>query len=491
MASEATKNIVVENKKLLSEISSRGYRNGTQKSSDAMEKFEKSFSRINTPSWMKDKVPQMRIPGSGKEQNNSYGVSTLDHTKPSPPECDNEVSYNESKENLSTISRDSDSTSFFLQNATQHHVDKSSSTGRIRYTDYRRACAALAAAVKSRNATLSSNSGSSRPSVPHSYDKWLSNRIRHHTDVHKLSNSPMPTTEGYSYDQQLEEPFAVQRRHGGYGRNMSREASPAPPSFPPPPLPPLDLIASADAKLPVSNCLPGSAAVGRWSTSTLCDSAYSGNNTPTDSVISECKSNVSTRSFLHSSSNTLQHSSNTRQKLYLGWRSQDNLLDPKLSTLSNDPTQRLAYTYKQGILSGRASVSGTVSDRSRGLSNDDFGGARSQSYSRSLPRNCFGSNLHHLSSNQPQEQQIELHESIKSVSSAIMEFCKADDVPLPPPDDITKRRHIRTKDQPQKSRVVWMESSFVSGKDSENTNGSIQIEVTPTAIGTDLYKDQT
>ena len=57
----------------------------------------------------------------------------------------------------------------------------------------------------------------------------------------------------------------------------------------------------------------------RWSTSTLCDSAYSGNNTPTDSVISECKSNISSRSFLHSSSNTMM-----RQKPYLGWRSQDN-----------------------------------------------------------------------------------------------------------------------------------------------------------------------
>ena len=475
MASEARVNIE----------SSRAYRNGTQRSTDALEKFEKSFSRINTPSWMKEKVPQMRISGSGTDQNNSYGVSSSDITKPSQHECDNEESYNESKENLSTISRDSDSTSFFLQNATQHHVDKSSSTGRIRYSDYRRACAALAAAVKSRNATLSSNSGSSRPSVPHSYDKWLSNRIRHHTDVHKLSNSPMPT-EGYSYDQQLQDPFAVQRRQGGYGRNMSREASPAPPPFPPPPPPPLEMIASTDANLPVSNCLPGSAAVGRWSTSTLCDSAYSGNNTPTDSVISECKSNVSTRSFLHSSSN-----SNMRQKLYLGWRSQDNLLDSKLSTLSNDPSQRLAYTYKQGILSGRASVSGAVSDRGRGLSSDDFGGARSQSYSRSLPRNCFGSHLNHLPSNQPQEQQNELHESIKSVSSAIMEFCKADDVPLPPPDDNTKRRHIRTKDQHQKSRVVWMESSFVSGKDNGNANENIQIRVTPSATGTDLCKDPT
>ena len=475
MASDATVNIE----------SSRVYRNGKQRSSDALEKFEKSFSRINTPSWMKEKPPHLRIPVSDTAQNNCYEVQPLDNTKPPQLEFDNDESYNESKENLSIISRDSDSTRYFLQNAAQHHVDKSSSTGRIRYSDYRRACAALAAAVKSRNATLSSNSGSSRPSVPHSYDKWLSNRIRHHTDVHKLSNSPMPT-EAYSYDQQLQDPFAVQRRHGGYSRNMSREASPAPPPFPPPPPPPPEMISSTDANLPVSNCLPGSAAVGRWSTSTLCDSAYSGNNTPTDSVISDYKSNFSTRSFLHSSSNT-----NMRQKLYLGWRSQDNLLDSKLSTLSNDPTQRLAYTYKQGVLSGRASVSGTVSDRGRGLSSDDFVGARSQSYSRSLPRNCFGSHLHQLTSNQPHEQQHELHESIKSVSSAIMEFCKADDVPLPPPDNKTKQRHIRTKDQHQKSRVVWMESSFVSGKESGNAIENIQVRVTPSPAGTDICKDPT
>ena len=470
MASEAT-TMTLE--------SSKAYRNGSQRSNDALEKFEKSFSRINRPSWMREKLPQVKLPGMTPDDSESFTASCLDNNKDATIDCDNETSCNESKENLSIISRDSDSASMFLQNATQHHVEKSSTTGRIRYSDYRRACAALAAAVKSRNATLSSNSGSSRPSVPHSYDKWLSNRIRHRTEAHKLSSHLMP--DEYSYDQQgLGDPYAVQKRQG-YGRSISREASPGPPPFPPPPPPPADMMGSKEAGLPGLNCLPGSAAVGRWSTSTLCDSAYSGNNTPTDSVISQ---DVSTRSFLHSS-----NANPIRQKLYLGWRSQDNLLDSKLSTLSNDPSQRLAYTYKQGILSGRASVAGSFPDRGR-QSNSDFGGSRSQSYTRSLPRNCYGSNHQPLSNHlQPLDQPNDLHESIKSVSSAIMEFCKADDVPLPPPDENVRRRHIRTKDQHQKSRVVWMESSFVSGKDCGVTNQNIQIQVNSSAPDSNSIND--
>ena len=179
-----------------------------------------------------------------------------------------------------------------------------------------------------------------------------------------------------------------------------------------------------------------------------------------------------------------------RQKPYLGWRSQDNLLDSKLSNLSNDPAQRLAYTYKHGVLSGRASVAGTVGHFGVGgsrLARDGGsfgyidGTARSQSYSRSLPRNCYGSHLTEAlpHSSLQQDQQNELHESIKSVSSAIMEFCKADDVPLPPPDERTKRRQIRTSNQHKSTKVVWMESSFVSEKNPSITgNNNIQIQVT-------------
>ena len=41
------------------------------------------------------------------------------------------------------------------------------------------------------------------------------------------------------------------------------------------------------------------------------------------------------------------------------------------------------------------------------------------------------------------------------------------------------------------SAVVWMESSFVSGKDNTATNGNIQIQVTPTAADTVLHNDPT
>ena len=166
----------------------------------------------------------------------------------------------------------------------------------------------------------------------------------------------------------------------------------------------------------------------------------------------------------------------------------DSLFVPIIALLKVRPTSK---THVNNTQNSDPALPKAIIDQPGGLSSDDFGGARSQSYSRSLPRNCFGSHLHQLTSNPPHEQQHELHESIKSVSSAIMEFCKADDVPLPPPDNKTKQRHIRTKDQHQKSRVVWMESSFVSGKESGNAIENIQVRVTPTPVGTDICKDPT
>ena len=118
MASEAT----------LSIESSKSYRNGTQRSNDALEKFEKSFSRINTPIWMREKVPKIRLPATTTDEDLNYNENTFDDTKNSPSEIDNDDSYIESRENLSIISRDSDSTTIKqIQNATQN-VDKSSST---------------------------------------------------------------------------------------------------------------------------------------------------------------------------------------------------------------------------------------------------------------------------------------------------------------------------------------------------------------------------
>ena len=67
MASEAT----------LSIESSKSYRNGTQRSNDALEKFEKSFSRINTPIWMREKVPKIRLPATTTDEDLNYNENTF------------------------------------------------------------------------------------------------------------------------------------------------------------------------------------------------------------------------------------------------------------------------------------------------------------------------------------------------------------------------------------------------------------------------------
>ncbi len=81
-----------------------------------------------------------------------------------------------------------------------------------------------------------------------------------------------------------------------------------------------------------------------------------------------------------------------------------------------------------------------------------------------------------------------VHDSIKSVSCAIAEFCKADDVPAMPTsaeDKIRRRRNRTTRSQtgysenqyqqPPKSRLVWLESSFVSSTTNVNKNNSTQL----------------
>jgi hypothetical protein len=68
-----------------------------------------------------------------------------------------------------------------------------------------------------------------------------------------------------------------------------------------------------------------------------------------------------------------------------------------------------------------------------------------------------------------------VHDSIRSVSSAIAEFCKADDVPLVPlsTEEKVRRRRGRTQVRNEgshapKSRLVWLESSFVSSTTNVN-----------------------
>lgn len=191
-----------------------------------------------------------------------------------------------------------------------------------------------------------------------------------------------------------------------------------------------------------------SSSFSRWSASTLCsDGQFStGNNTPTDSVASA----FSMRSSLHGvvtepiyHPGPIVNSSHYRplphmQRPYLGWRSQDSLIndadDPngrgrRLLT----PAERLAYSYRHGSCSS----------------------ARPNRQQQSLSKkSCYAS-----------EQLV--HESIKSVSTAIMEFCQAEDVPQLPHASLqsparTSTRTERRSRKENRAQIVWLESSFVS-----------------------------
>ena len=145
-------------------------------------------------------------------------------------------------------------------------------------------------------------------------------------------------------------------------------------------------------------------------------------------------------------------------KPYIGWRSQDNLVSGRMTT----PTERMAYSLRRGNLAGGSST-GSVRSWTQPSSTSSF---FHQQHSRFTPSQQRSDRL-------AGEQQL-VHDSIRSVSSAIMEFCNAPDVPLPPPDvDTLKRRH-RSKERQQRSRVVWLESSFVSAASSNpaKSNGN-------------------
>ena len=171
--------------------------------------------------------------------------------------------------------------------------------------------------------------------------------------------------------------------------------------------------------------------------------AYSGNNTPTDSVVSG-KSMCSNRS-------TLMARATGHNKPYIGWRSQDNLISGRMTT----PTERMAYSLRQKNLAGATST-GSVRSWTQPSSSSAYFHSQSSRLPQTLPRDELLRG----------EQQF-VHDSIRSVSTAIMEFCNAPDVPLPPPDEETMKRRHRSRERQQRSRVVWVESSFVSAADNK------------------------
>ena len=141
----------------------------------------------------------------------------------------------------------------------------------------------------------------------------------------------------------------------------------------------------------------------------------------------------------------MQRAAGANSKPYIGWRSQDNLVSGRMTT----PTERMAYSLRRGNIGGGASSS-SVRSWNQSSSTPTFFQQQS-GFGHGRPRDERQSAEHQL-----------VHDSIRSVSSAIMEFCKAPDVPLPPPDEDTLKRRHRSRERQQRSRVVWLESSFVS-----------------------------
>ena len=185
----------------------------------------------------------------------------------------------------------------------------------------------------------------------------------------------------------------------------------------------------------------------RWSASTLCSDGSNGDNTPTDSVISAFSMRSSALGTptqpLYPPPPLPRPSSSHIRRPYLGWRSQDSLNENNddyqrkpSSTHFMSPAERLAYSYRKANAS------------TPGLHQASLATKRQEG----IHRACRAS-----------YQQTFLHDSIKSVSTAIMEFCNAEDVPQPPPPTppAVKYAHRRAKDH-HRTRIVWLESSFVS-----------------------------
>lgn len=205
-----------------------------------------------------------------------------------------------------------------------------------------------------------------------------------------------------------------------YWRGQSREPSPGPGSRP----------ATAAGRFQSSG-------YSRWSASTLnSDGGISnGENTPTDSVISA----FSMRSSLHGHAtepiyHPPQHlfkpsaSQLNVKRPYLGWRSQDSLINQDKNSSLLTPAQRLASSY------------------------------RHPPQPLKQPQRTTNSRMQHQM----------VHDSIKSISTAIMEFCQAEDVPPAPPPTQTTPINPRPPRGQKNAQIVWLESSFVSSTNSES-----------------------
>ena len=147
-------------------------------------------------------------------------------------------------------------------------------------------------------------------------------------------------------------------------------------------------------------------------------------------------------------------------KPYLGWRSQENVGSDSRCSGRNTPNERLANSLRRSQQSNL--------DR---FGQSSYGGGGSGGYSAAGHRHSRGAT--------PGPAEWFVHDSIRSVSSAIAEFCKADDVPAAPlsAEEKLRRRRGRTQVRVEpsygpKSRLVWLESSFVSSTTNVNKEGN-------------------
>ena len=126
----------------------------------------------------------------------------------------------------------------------------------------------------------------------------------------------------------------------------------------------------------------------------------------------------------------------------LGWRSQDSLINGAGGSVSESryltPAERLAWSCKQ--------------QQQRASSAGGFGGGSGPGGGGSLHRH-----------NRAMQQHQMVHDSIKSVSTAIMEFCQAEDVPQPPPP-LPAAPSIPRRRKEHRAQIVWLESSFISSE---------------------------
>jgi hypothetical protein len=130
----------------------------------------------------------------------------------------------------------------------------------------------------------------------------------------------------------------------------------------------------------------------------------------------------------------------SQRKPYIGWRSQENISQCQ-DMHCNTPSQRLAYSLRKSKQSG--SLNSIVAEDS--------------------PRH----------KNVTKSNDWYIQDSIKSVSSAIAEFCNADDSSTLPTsqEELLAKKHRsrgRCRDHSEpKAKIVWLESSFVSTKTSD------------------------